>query len=80
MTKSLDTFKARYYKYKENPTVSALSLKGISKTKDVLEFAKKHHMVVRGDSIYYPKNKKLRRNPIPSVTGGKPKEYRGRGY
>ena len=80
MTKSLDKFSARYYKFKDMPTVSALSLDGISMTKDVKEFIKKHHMTINAGNAYFPANKKLRRNPIKYMASGKKKKYTGRGY
>jgi len=80
MSKSLDKFKVRYYAYKDNPSVSALSLSNIQLTKDVKKFADTHHMVIRAGNAYYPKNKKLRRDPTNWTTSGKKKTYTGRGY
>jgi len=85
MSKSLDTFKARYYEHKDRPTVIAFTMKGIRKGKDgyskeILDFAKRHHVSIRAGCAYYPANKKLRRDPIQWTSSGKKKEYTGRGY
>jgi len=85
MTKSLDKFKARYYEHKDRPTVIAFTMKGIYKgkngySKEILDFAKTHHVTIRAGNAYYPANQKLRREPTKWTTSGKKKEYRGRGY
>jgi hypothetical protein len=80
MSKSLEKFKARYYKFKDMPSVSALSLDGIKLTKDVKQFIKKHHMKIKAGVAYYPPNKKLRREPLKFTVSGKKKKYKGRGY
>ena len=85
MSKSLETFKSRYYEHKDKPTVIAFTMKGISShkgkyPKEILDFAKKHHVKIQGRVAYYPENRKLGRFPRPAVTGGRRKKYSGRGY
>ena len=79
MSKSLDKFKARYYKFQNMPTVAALSLDGIHMTKDVKDFIKSHHMTIKAGSAYYPENKKLRRQGA-QFTESKKKKKGVRGY
>jgi len=80
MSKSLEKFKSRYYTYKDNPSVTAISLQGVKLTKEVKEFIKKHHMQIKAESAYYPKNKKLRREGAQFMVSGKKKKKGVRGY
>jgi len=79
MSKSLDKLKSRYYKFKDMPSVSALSLQGIKVTKDVEDFIEKHNLKIKAGSVYFPKDKKLRRlgASYMSSTGKKVKGVRG---
>jgi len=77
MSKSLDKFSARYYKFKDMPSVAALSLDGIKLTKDVKDFIKSHHMTIKAGSAYFPKNKKKRRMGAQFGTLEKKKSVRG---
>ena len=84
MSGSFEKFKSRYYEHKDKPTVIAFTMKGIPKSKgkfpqDILDFAKRHHVKIRGRIAYYPENRKLGRFPGPTITGSSKKVKTGRG-
>jgi len=67
---SLQKLELRYKNNFKSFGTSGISMKGIKRTKEVEQFIKSHHLIDRGDTLYFPENKKMERIKPTTVYGG----------
>jgi len=66
---SLQKLELRYKNNFKSFGTSGISMKGIHRTKEVEKFINTHHLIDRGDTLYFPANKKMTRTSPVSITG-----------